>query len=82
MELTLATPIEMVVYYADLRNEYESSKFSPKQKMTIFALACKRYSKIDKNDLDESGAFKEDVNYDWDELDLSLPEEFSLEEIN
>ena len=75
MELTPATPIEMIVYYAELRNEYESAKLSSEQKESVLAIAKKRFEKIKPNDLDSSGAFKEEVNYDWDELGLSLSEE-------
>lgn len=82
MDITPSTPIEMIIYYADLRNEYESSKLSPKQKYAILALACKRFELIYKNDLDESGAFKEGVEYNWDELEVGLPEEFVLNESN
>ena len=75
MELTPATPIEMIIYYAGLRNEYESAKLSSKQKSSVLALAKKRFEKINPNDLDKSGAFKEESNYDWDEIGLSLSEE-------
>lgn len=70
MKITPATPIEMIIYYADLRDEYENA--SGKEKDKIYELAKKRFKKIDKNDLDESGAFKEGVNYNWDEMGLSF----------
>jgi hypothetical protein len=68
MENTQATPIEMILVYSDLREEYESAP--KKDKGKIMQLAVKRFEAIDANDLDTCGAFKEDVNYNWDELGL------------
>ena len=76
MKNSPATPIEMIVYYADLREEYENPNRTANEKELILKIAVKRFGEIDKNDLDNSGAFKEGVDYNWDELGLGLPEEY------
>jgi len=76
MKNSPATPNEMIVYYAGLRDEYENPNRTANEKELILKIATKRFEKIDKNDLDNSGAFKEGVDYNWDELGLGLPEEY------
>ncbi len=63
MKITPATPIEMIVTYAGLAEEFYDIRLSFDEHLYILGLAKRRFKKIKASDLDECGAFKNGTNY-------------------